>query len=119
MSTALLLVDHGSSLAQANELLHSLAVRLGASRTDLIVRAAHMEIAQPDMGTAVADCLAAGASEIVVVPYMLTPGRHATRDIPGRVIELSKEYPKIRFRVSEPLGVHSKIGDIVLDQARV
>ncbi len=116
MSTALLLVDHGSRRAEAHESLMSMAALLQKMRPDLIVRAAHMELAAPDIAQGVADCLAAGAREIVVFPFMLAPGRHAAEDIPRLAAEAMAGRPGVALRVAEPLGVHAKLAEIVLER---
>ena len=58
-----------------------------------------------------------GADEIVVHPYMLSPGRHATRDIPRMVQEAAVNHPGVEMRVTGPLGLHDKIGEVVLERA--
>ena len=51
----------------------------------VIVRFAHMELAEPSIDQGFADCVEAGADEVIAFPYMLSPGRHSTRDIPRMV----------------------------------
>ena len=46
---------------------------------------AHMELAKPSLAEGLARCAASGASEVVVCPYFLGPGRHTSRDIPRLV----------------------------------
>lgn len=118
-STALLLVDHGSRILQANQIVHQFVELLRLRRPGLLVRAAHMQLADPNISDAVADCIANGATEIVVSPYMLSPGRHADIDIPKIVLSLSAQYPQMKFRVSAPLGLHEKLIDIVLERANL
>jgi len=50
---------------------------------------------------------------------MLTPGRHATEDIPRMVAELSEEFPHLRCRVTPPLGAHSGVAKAVLDRCEI
>jgi sirohydrochlorin ferrochelatase len=73
MTRAILLVDHGSRLASANAGLDEVAEQLRARLPDRIVRVAHLEVAPPDIGEAIDACVAAGAIEIVVHPYFLSP----------------------------------------------
>ncbi len=119
MPRALLLVDHGSRSAAANQVLEDLAALLRRRRPDLIVQAAHMELATPNIPEGLAACVAAGATEIVVHPYMLTPGRHASKDIPKTVKEAEDILKGIPCRVTEPLGVHEKLADVVLERAKL
>lgn len=119
MPVALLLVDHGSRLPEANEMLHSLAALLQARRPQVMVKAAHMEIAAPNIAQVVAACVADGATEIIVHPYMLADGRHATRDVPNLVRAMEGAYPHVSFKVTKPLGLHEKLADVVLERANL
>ena len=113
---AILIVDHGSRRAEANEQLEEVAERLRAREPGRIVRVAHMELAAPSIAEGVSACIAAGATEIVVHPYLLAPGRHTAEDIPRLVAEAGARHPGIELRVSEPLGVHEKIVDVILER---
>ena len=115
----LLLVDHGSRFQEANDMLIEVAEmvkRLGAVDC---VRYAHMELAEPTIPQGFAACVQEGATAVVVHPYFLSPGRHSTSDIPRMVAEAAKAFPGIEFCVTEPLGVHPKIGEVVLERAGV
>ena len=41
-----------------------------------IVEPAHMELAEPSIGTAFDRCIERGARLVVIHPYFLLPGRH-------------------------------------------
>jgi sirohydrochlorin ferrochelatase len=113
---AILLVDHGSRRNQANEQLERMAEFVSERVPDTIVHVAHMEIAEPDIAQGVDACAADGADEIVVHPYFLAPGNHSTSDIPRLVREAAERHPGLRVRVSEPLGLHPKLVDVILDR---
>ena len=61
------------------------------------MRVAHLEIAPPGIGEGIDACVAAGATEIVVHPYFLSPGRHTSHDIP-RQVEAGRRAPPGRAR---------------------
>lgn len=117
MPAALLLVDHGSRSAEANRTLEDLAALLRRRRPDLIVQVAHMDLAPPAIPEGLAACVAAGATEVIVHPYMLTAGRHAATDIPRMVEAAARELKGVPCRVTAPLGLHEKIADVVLERA--
>ncbi|MDQ3033074.1 MAG: CbiX/SirB N-terminal domain-containing protein, partial [Myxococcota bacterium] len=103
---AILLVDHGSRVAAANAQLAEIAARVARDAgPDVVVRHAHMELASPSIGDAVAALAALGVSEIVLVPYFLAPGRHATIDIPRLAKEAAARHAGVEVRVAECLGV--------------
>ena len=117
MPTALLIIDHGSVQPAANAMLEDVAAILRRKRPDLIVEIAHMELAEPTIQQGIDACVRSGATEIVAHPYMLAPGRHATQDIPRMVQAAAGNHPGVVVRVTTPLGLHDKIGEVVLERA--
>jgi sirohydrochlorin ferrochelatase len=117
---AILLIDHGSVRQEANDMLGSMADlvqrQLG---TGTIVRYAHMELAEPSIAKGFSDCVEAGAAEIIAFPYMLSPGKHSTRDIPRLVAEAAAPYPGVRYHVTPGFGVHEKLGEIIAERAGI
>lgn len=117
MKKALLIIDHGSVQDEANRMLGGVAEMLRRIRPHLIINIAHMELAHPTISEGIENCVLAGATEIMVHPYMLSPGRHATKDVPRMVRDSSKKYPQVKVEVTKPLGIHEKIGEVVLERA--
>ena len=116
---SLLLVDHGSRRSEANDMLESVARLLRQKRPNLIIHIAHMELAEPTIAQGVQACVQNGATEIIVHPYMLSPGRHATQDIPQMAQEAAKAYPNITITTTAPLGLHEKLADVVLERSNL
>lgn len=117
---AILIIDHGSTRAEANEMLADVATLLQQMVGDgVIVRHAHMELAGPSIPEGFADCVRAGATEVVAFPYMLSPGKHVTRDVPRLVAEAAREFPNVAFRVTEAFGVHPKLAEVVAERTGV
>jgi sirohydrochlorin ferrochelatase len=117
---AILLIDHGSVRQEANDMLGLMAElvqrQVGAAA---VVRYAHMELAEPSIARGFGDCVDAGADEIIAFPYMLSPGKHSTRDIPRLVAEAAAPYPGVQYRVTPAFGVHEKLGEIITERAGV
>ncbi len=119
MPKALLLIDHGSKLAAANLMLTEVANVVRELKPELIIKIAHMELAEPTIAEGLRSCVDAGATEIIAHPYMLSPGRHSTYDIPKMVADCAQEFPEISYVVTEPLGVHHKIGEVILERSKL
>jgi sirohydrochlorin ferrochelatase len=114
---AILLIDHGSRRDEANEMLGDMAnVLQGMAGPETIVKYAHMELAEPTIEQGFEDCVKAGATEVVAFPYMLSPGRHSTSDIPNMVGDAAKNFPGVQFRVTRAFEIHEKLGDIILER---
>ena len=77
-----IIVDHGSRRRESNEMLHEATARFAAQSEFSIVEPAHMELAEPSIAQAFDRCVSRGATEVIVFPYFLSPGRHWTEDIP-------------------------------------
>ena len=115
---ALLLIDHGSTRDDANDLLPKVA-RMVREMSDFeIVCYAHMELAEPTIQQGFDTCVAAGATEVIVHPYFLGPGRHSVSDIPRMVAEAAAKYAGVSYRLTEPLGLDPKMGELILKRVR-
>jgi sirohydrochlorin ferrochelatase len=117
---AILLIDHGSVKAEANHMLEcmgALVQQLAGSET--IVRIAHMELADPGVDEGFAACVEAGATEVVAFPYMLSPGKHSTRDIPRMVASAAARFPDVRYSVTPAFGVNERLAEAVLERVGV
>jgi sirohydrochlorin ferrochelatase len=113
MQTGIIIVDHGSRREESNRMLEELSqlfAKRFAEKYD-IVEPAHMEIAEPSIATAYANCVKRGASRIVVCPFFLGPGKHWTWDIPRLTSEAAAQFPKTTYHVTPTLG----IDDLILD----
>jgi sirohydrochlorin ferrochelatase len=113
---AILLVDHGSRRSAANALLETVADAVRRRLPDRVVRIAHMEIAEPTIAQGIAACAEAGAREIVIHPYFLGPGNHTSNSIPQLVEAAMETHPDLRVKISDPLGPHPKLVDVILER---
>jgi len=110
---AVIVVDHGSRRAESNESME-VFVRASADRVPYpIVEPAHMELAEPSIGTAFDRCVSAGAVTVVLAPYFLGPGNHWDRDIPALAAEAAARHPGVAWLVAAPLGPHPLLMDLV------
>jgi sirohydrochlorin ferrochelatase len=109
----LLLVDHGSRFQEANDMLADVAALVKRLSGLDCVHYAHMELAEPTIPQGFEACVREGAMAVVVHPYFLSPGRHSTSDIPRMVAEAAS-VPGIAYCVTDPLGLHHKLCEVVL-----
>jgi sirohydrochlorin ferrochelatase len=117
---AILLIDHGSKRDEANQMLACMANLVQhMAGPEVVVEYAHMELAEPDIQQGFARCVERGASVVIAFPYMLSPGRHSTSDIPNLVAAAAAAHPTARFRMTDAFGVHEKLGELILMRAGV
>jgi sirohydrochlorin ferrochelatase len=117
MTTALVLMAHGSRQADANDDLVALADRIRELRRYQLVVASFLELAAPDIKSACRECIAAGVKRVVLLPYFLSAGVHMRRDLSILREELAKECPDAQFVLADPLGRHPLLMEVVLERA--
>jgi sirohydrochlorin ferrochelatase len=116
----ILLVDHGSIRKEANDMLIDMADLVQKmAGDDVVVRYAHMELAEPTIAQGFDNCVAAGATDVVVFPYMLSPGRHSTTDVPRMVAEAAAKHSGVTYSVTSAFGIEEKLGEIILARAGI
>ena len=116
MSTALIVLAHGSRNPVASDQFMALVAQLQAQRGES-VSAAFMELAAPSLAEAVAEAVVAGANEIVVQPCFLFDGNHIRRDVPEMLAGLQTQHPSVAFRCGRPIGPDRRIVEILLERA--
>ena len=114
---ALLLIAHGSRRAEANADLVDLAERLRDRGQYAIVQVSYLELAEPSIPDGGALCVAAGATEVVLLPYFLSAGVHARDDMAAARTALAERFPEVIFRLAEPLGRHPLLLEVVEQRA--
>lgn len=118
-STAVLLIAHGSRHAAANDDLFALAKRLSDRGDHAIVEPCFLELAEPDIPTGGARCVARGASSVLMVPYFLSEGVHLIRDLKAARAELQLRHPNVEFRLGPPLGPDPLLDLLVVERIRL
>lgn len=110
---AIIIIDHGSRYPAANDFLLKVVERAQELTPDILVFGAHMELAEPTIPQVIKECVDKGITHIIAHPYMLSPGRHAIRDIPNLVFDAASEYPNLNVEVTEPLGLDDGIINVI------
>ncbi len=115
----IIIAGHGSPKKDANNieqvagLLHNM---IHPACSDDCVRVAYLQFAEPDIAQAITSCVDDGAKKVIVHPYFLSSGMHVTSDIPEIIDEAKKKYPGVEFVFTEPLGIHNKMAQVVLER---
>ena len=117
MPNALLLIAHGSRRAEANADLEFVAGKMRDRGRYAIVVASYLELCDPDIAGGGAICVDRGATEVTMLPYFLSPGRHVHDDLTAARAGLATKFPDVTFRLAEPLGRHPGLLDVVDQRA--
>jgi sirohydrochlorin ferrochelatase len=116
MSTAILLIAHGSRRQAANDDLVRVAELVQKRRPDAFVQIAYLELAAPDIPTAVRRCLERGANRVLLLPYFLSTGEHVGGDLERFRDEFARQHPGIEFTLCPPIGLHPLLIEVLLDR---
>jgi sirohydrochlorin cobaltochelatase len=115
---ALILFSHGSLLCGSGEALDAHAARLRGSGGFDRVAVGYMNYSEPTFAEAVADCQAAGATEIVVLPFFLVPGFFVTKSLPEHIAAAQAQFPGLTFTVADAVGFDPRLADALIESAR-
>ena len=112
----LLLVAHGSRREESNDEVRELARKLDKMEHDFDeVGAAFLELADPLIPDGIIGAIEKGATEVVVMPYFLSEGRHVAIDVPKDVESVRAKYPQIQITLSPYLGSSQKLLDVIIE----
>ena len=115
---ALLLIAHGSRRTEANADLEHVAAALRDRGRYPAVQVSYLELADPGIEAGGALCAEAGATDVILLPYFLSPGKHVTEDLTAARAKLSERFPGVRFVLADPLGRHPLLLDVLEERAR-
>lgn len=116
MKTAILLMGHGSRIAEANDALYQIAAMVREACGFEIVEVAFREMHAPNIQTGIDRCVEQGAGRILLYPYFLFAGAHVLEDLPAEMEEAARRHPGLELLLGKPLGVHPKLGEIVCER---
>lgn len=115
---ALLIMAHGSPRPEANEDIRKVADQIRMQNSHPIVVVGYLDCNQPDIATAIDDCVSAGATVIEAVPYFLHSGRHLLLDVPAILKEGSLRYPAVTILMGRYVGQQPQIAEVLMTRVR-
>jgi sirohydrochlorin cobaltochelatase len=114
---AVMLVGHGSLRPGAGAAMIRLAERAQAVGVAPIVSAGFLNYSRPTFGETLARCVESGASEVIVQPYFLVPGKFVREDL-ARLAEAGRlAHPRVAIQVAQPFGDHPALARLLLRRA--
>ena len=116
MTTAILLMAHGSRIPEANDAAREIAARVQKMTEFEIVEVSFREQHLPNIQQGVDSCVARGARRILLVPYFLYMGAHVLEDLPEELEQARARHPEVEMVLGKHLGVHNKLAEIVVER---
>lgn len=116
--TTLLAVAHGSRDPQSQEGVRALLALAQQQRPGLRAADAYVDNAAPSIRRALAELVADGERDVVVLPLLLTPASHSKTDIAASVQAGRAAHPGVRLRYGRPLGPHPVLVELLDSRLR-
>lgn len=116
--TALLVMIHGSPRPESNDDVFAILDQVRARGLYAQVRAGFMECNEPDIPTAIDQCVAGGARRVIAVPYFLHTGKHVANDLPGLLEEARARHPRVEFLMGSYVGTSPRVTEILAQRAQ-
>jgi sirohydrochlorin cobaltochelatase len=102
--SALVLFAHGARDPQWAEPFRAIAASVTASRRDLTVKLAFLELQPPSLADAITELAAAGHGTIHIAPLFMAQGGHLKQDVPKLLAEIRKRQPALHIALLPALG---------------
>ncbi len=112
MKTAILMMAHGSRIAEANGAAREVAAMVKEMTGFEIFEVSFRELHEPNIQQGIDACVARGAERILLMPYFLFMGAHVQHDLPEEIEEAQKRHPNLIMEMGGHLGAHRKLAEI-------
>lgn len=115
---AIILFAHGARDPEWAAPFGTIQRQVQAARPDAQVVLAFQDFMTPTLEAAVAQCVARGAQQLVLVPLFMAQGGHLKQDLPRMVGKIREQHPQLELRLTPAIGdapeILQAIGDWVL-----
>ncbi|MDW8344504.1 MAG: CbiX/SirB N-terminal domain-containing protein [Verrucomicrobiae bacterium] len=101
--TGVIVFTHGSRLKEGNDIMLRAVDALRAHLPGVPVEPGFMELAEPDMYSAIDRLVAAGCDHILGYALFLVPGKHLQEDIPAIFRCALAKHPGVTWEITEPM----------------
>jgi sirohydrochlorin cobaltochelatase len=112
-----MLIGHGSLRSGAGAAMIRLAERARAAGVAPIVSAGFLNYSQPTFDETLAGCVEGGASEVIVQPYFLIPGKYVRDDLARLADAGRRAFPGLSIQIAQPFGDHPALARLLLKRA--
>jgi precorrin-8X/cobalt-precorrin-8 methylmutase len=113
----IVIAGHGSRDPDAVREFEALVKLVQQRAPEHVIHHGYLEFSSPTISEAIEQNIAAGMTQIAVVPGVLLAARHAKNDMPSELLAMASKYPKIDFHFGAPLNLHPQL--LQLAQERI
>ena len=117
MTQGLILFAHGARDPRWAAPFEDMAGRIRRQRPQLALRLAYLEFMVPDLPAAAAELVAAGCTEVALVPMFLGSGGHVRKDLPRLLDALRLHHVGTTFELHRAIGEVDQVLQAMADAA--
>ena len=114
-----MIIAHGSRRTASNQEIFDLIDNLTTKTAQYVtITAAFLELATPSISESIDTCVKSGATEVVVLPYFLSAGRHVSEDIEIALAPKREQYPQLTITIKPHIGAANGMAEMLLNLAK-
>ena len=113
----IVIAGHGSRDPDAVREFEALVNIVQQRAPEQVIHHGYLEFSSPTISEAIEQNIAAGITQIAVVPGVLLAARHAKNDMPSELLAMASKYPALDFHFGAPLNLHPQL--LQLAQERI
>jgi len=113
---SLLLVAHGSRRAESNTEVAVVAKSLSDKVKSKYAQTSYafLELAEPSIPEGIDELIKNGATEVTILPYFLSAGRHVHKDVPEIIDLKQQQYNDVTLRIAPYIGEAAEMIDVLV-----
>ena len=112
---ALILFGHGARDSRWREPFDRLVSLWKAQHPNTLVELAFLELMEPSLEQAIATQVAAGATEVVVVPVFFGQGGHLRNDFPVLLAACQEKFQAVKLSATPAVGEDLAVLQAIID----
>lgn len=115
MKFVIVILSHGSVLADAGELLENHKARLRKMFPRVRIESAYLNYGAPLLPEVVAELRKEAFEKFIIIPYFLVEGKFFRDDIERLMTRIQEDNPAARFLLEKPIGDSPHLRNAVAD----
>jgi sirohydrochlorin cobaltochelatase len=112
---SIILFGHGARDSRWREPFDRLASLWRAQHTQVRVELAFLELMQPTLEEVITSLVAAGATQVVVVPVFFGQGGHLRNDFPVLLSACQHKFPNLQLSATSAVGEDEAVLQAIID----
>jgi sirohydrochlorin cobaltochelatase len=119
MKKGLMILAHGSKVDETDQIMTKYLEAVSDSVGYDQVEKAYLQMMLPSVEMAFKKFHDMNVTELTILPFFIFNGNHIKIDIPEKLEEMTKLYPKVTIRLLENIGFDKKMADLIIERVAI